>query len=90
MIKTPFLTGSAPAMRDFVVAAWQRTRHRERELCTVMAGTAEQAIAAIASARPLQHQPGVYEAWPADDPASNLRVVYEHSRRQLPLRPERD
>jgi hypothetical protein len=77
-------------MRDFVVAAWQRTRHRERELCTVMAGTAEQAIAAIASARPLKHQPGVYEAWPVDDPASNLRVVYAHSRRRAPLRPERD
>jgi hypothetical protein len=77
-------------MRDFVVAAWRRSRHRERDLRLVVAGTAEQAIVAIASARPLHHQPGVYEAWPANDPASNLRIIYAPARRQLPLRPERD
>ncbi len=77
-------------MRDFVVAAWKRSRHRERDLRHVVAGTAEQAIVAIAAARPLHHQPGVYEAWPADDPGSNLRITYATARRQLPLRPERD
>jgi hypothetical protein len=77
-------------MRNFVVAAWERNRHRERELRHVVAGTAEQAIVAIAAARPLHHQPGVYEAWPADDPGSNLRITYAAAARQLPLRPERD
>jgi hypothetical protein len=82
--------GNPSPMRDFVVAAWERSRHRERELRHVIAGTAEQAIVAIAAARPLHHQPGVYEAWPADDPASNLRITYAAASGQLPLRPERD
>ncbi len=77
-------------MRNFVVAAWERNRHRERELRHVVASTAEQAIVAIAAARPLHHQPGVYEAWPADDPGSNLRITYAASSRQMRLRPERD
>jgi hypothetical protein len=77
-------------MRDFVVAAWQRNRHRERDLRHVVASTAEQAIVAIAAARPLHRQPGVYEAWPADDPGSNLRITYAAANRQLRLRPERD
>jgi hypothetical protein len=82
--------GSPSPMRDFVVAAWERNRHRERDLRHVIAGTAEQAIVAIVGARPLHHQPGVYEAWPAADPGSNLRITYAAATRQLPLRPERD
>jgi hypothetical protein len=82
--------GNPSPMRDFVVAAWERNRHRERQLRHVVASTAEGAIVAIAAARPLHHQPGVYEAWPADDPASNLRITYAAAARQLPLRAERD
>ena len=75
-------------MRRFVVAAWVRRRHRERELHQVTADTAEHAIVEVASARPLAEQPGVYEAWPADSPECNLRITYAVPRRQLRLRPE--
>jgi hypothetical protein len=74
-------------MRSFVVAAWERRRHRERELHEVEAETAEHAIVAVASSRPLADQPGIYEAWPADSPELNLRITYAHHRRQLRLRP---
>ena len=75
-------------MRRYVVAAWERRRHRERELHQVTADTAEHAIVEIASARPLDEQPGVYEAWPAESPELNLRITYGPPRRQLRLRPE--
>jgi hypothetical protein len=76
-------------MRNFVVAAWERRRHRERELHQVTAETAEHAIVAIASSRPLEQQPGVYEAWPAEQPELNLRIIYAAPRhRQFRLRPE--
>ena len=74
-------------MRSFVVAAWERRRHRERELHEVTAETAEHAIVAVASSRPLEEQPGVYEAWPAEQPELNLRITYEAPRRPLRLRP---
>lgn len=76
------------AMRNYVVAAWARRRHRERELHEVTAETAEHAIVAIASSRPLEQQPGVYEAWPAEAPELNLRITYAAPRRQLQLRSE--
>ena len=64
-------------MRNYVVAAWERRRHRERELHQVTAETAEHAIVAIASSRPLEEQPGIYEAWPAEaaraEPPHHLR-----------------
>jgi hypothetical protein len=72
-------------MTNFVVAAWERRRHRERELHKVTAETAEHAIVAIASSRPLEKQPGVYEAWPAEKPELNLRITYAAPRRQLRL-----
>ncbi len=72
-------------MTNFVVAAWERRRHRERELHKVTAETAEHAIVAIASSRPLEEQPGVYEAWPAEKPELNLRITYAAPRRQLRL-----
>jgi hypothetical protein len=75
-------------MRNFVVAAWERRRHRERELHQVTAETAEHAILAIASARPPEQQPGVYEAWPADSPELNLRITYAAPRRRPMFRPE--
>ena len=75
-------------MRNFVVAAWERRRHRERELHQVTADTAEHAIAAIASSRPFHRQPGIYEAWPAEAPELNLRITYAAPRRQLHLRTE--
>ena len=76
-------------MRNYVVAAWERRRHRERELHQVTAETAEHAIVAIASSRPLEQQPGIYEAWPAEaaraEPPHHLRGA---PARQLRLRPE--
>ncbi len=75
-------------MRSFVVAAWERRRHRERELHEVTAETAEHAIVAVASSRALEDQPGVYEAWPAEQPELNLRITYAAPRRQLRLQPE--
>lgn len=75
-------------MRNFVVAAWVRRRHRERELHRVTAESAENAIVAVASSRPLEQQPGVYEAWPVGSPELNLRITYAAPRRQLRLRPE--
>jgi len=76
-------------MRNFVVAAWERRRHRERELHQVTAETAEHAIVAVASSRPLEDQPGVYEAWPAEQPELNLRITYAAPRRrQLRLKSE--
>ncbi|HKZ12215.1 MAG TPA: hypothetical protein VJL81_00075 [Solirubrobacterales bacterium] len=75
-------------MRTYFVAAWERRRHRERELHHVTAETAEHAIVAIASSRPLEEQPGIYEAWPAESPELNLRITYEHPRRQLRLSPD--
>jgi hypothetical protein len=75
-------------MRSFVVAAWERRRHRERELHEVTAETAEHAIIAVASSRPLEEQPGIYEAWPVEQPELNLRITYAAPRRQLQLQPE--
>jgi hypothetical protein len=75
-------------MRSFVVAAWERRRHRERELHEVTAETAEHAIVSVASSRPLEDQPGVYEAWPAEQPELNLRITYAAPRRQLRLQPD--
>jgi hypothetical protein len=63
-------------VRNFVVAAWERRRHRERELSVVEADTAEHAIAEIAAALPAEQQPGIYEAWPVEDPAHMVRVTY--------------
>jgi hypothetical protein len=64
-------------MRNFVVAAWERRRHRERELHRVTAETAEHAIVAIASSRPLEQ------------PELNLRITYAAPLRpQFRLRPE--
>jgi hypothetical protein len=75
-------------MRSYVVAAWERQRHRERELHEVTAETAEHAIVAIASSRPLDEQPGIYEAWPAEAPECNLRITYAAPRLRPILTPE--
>lgn len=75
-------------MRSFVVAAWERRRHRERELHEVTAETAENAIVAVASSRPLEEQPGIYEAWPAERPELNLRITYAAPRSRVRLRAE--
>jgi hypothetical protein len=77
-------------MRRFAVTVWKRRRHRERKLRFLDSDTAEQAIATLASSFPEEEQPGVYEAWPVEQPGNNLRVTYERPRRrQLRLRPER-
>ncbi|HEX4306774.1 MAG TPA: hypothetical protein VHZ54_12090 [Solirubrobacterales bacterium] len=52
------------------------------------ADTAEHAILAVASSRPLEEQPGVYEAWPTEQPELNLRITYAAPRRQLRLQAE--
>ena len=71
-------------MRKFVVAAWERRRHRERELSEVEAETAEHAVVAVAVARESKGEV-VYEAWPDDDPGSNLRMILGRQHRQLSL-----
>lgn len=71
-------------MRKFVVAAWERRRHRERELSEVEAETAEHAVVAVAVAREGEGEV-VYEAWPDDDPGSNLRMILGREQRQLSL-----
>jgi hypothetical protein len=64
-------------MRNFVVADWERGRHRERRLRQVEADTAEHAVIAVAASGPIEDEEVVYEAWPAEAPASNLRMVLE-------------
>lgn len=63
-------------MRNFVVAAWERRRKTERELSVIKADTAEHAIVRLAASRPPAEQPGVYEAWPVDDPGSSVRLTF--------------
>lgn len=76
-------------MRKFVVAAWERQRRRERELRTVEADTAEHAVVAVAVTRQAdrRHVDGevVYEAWPEDEPGSNMRMILGQVDRQLRL-----
>ncbi len=70
-----------------MVAAWERSRRRERRLRLVEADTAEHAITVVASDREEAEQPGVYEAWPAEDPTANLRMTLARpGDRQLRLR----
>ena len=45
-------------MRNFVVAAWERSRHRTRALHEVEADTAEHAIEQVASDLPEDEQAG--------------------------------
>jgi hypothetical protein len=71
-------------MRKFVVAAWERQRRRERELRTVEADTAEHAVVAVAVTRPTEAEV-IYEAWPDDEPGSNLRMILARVDRQLRL-----
>jgi hypothetical protein len=60
-------------MRNFVVATWDRGRHRRRDLHEVRAETAEGAIQRIIAARGTR---AVYEAWPTREPENNLRMVF--------------
>ena len=70
------------------MAAWERSRRRERRLRLVEADTAEHAIGVVASGREEDEQPGVYEAWPAEQPELNLRITYAAPRRQLRVQPD--
>jgi hypothetical protein len=74
-------------MRNFVVAAWEQERRRERQLRWVEADAAEHAIVAVAASRPHDRRITVYEAWPEDDPTNNLRITLERRSRQLSVRP---
>jgi hypothetical protein len=73
-------------MRKFVVAAWERQRHRERELRMVEADTAEHAVVAVAVTREDRDAADaevIYEAWPDDEPGSNMRMILGRVDRQL-------
>jgi hypothetical protein len=74
-------------MRKFVVAAWERQRRRERELRTVEADTAEHAVVAVAVTRQVgaENKSGevFYEAWPENEPGSNLRMIFGRTDGQL-------
>lgn len=72
-------------MRKFVVAAWERRRHRERELRTVDAETAEHAVVAVAVTRTSETSEVIYEAWPEGEPGSNLRMILGRREQQLRL-----
>jgi hypothetical protein len=65
-------------MRSFVVATWDQGRHRSRDLHEVRAETAENAIQRILAARGTH---AVYEAWPSQEPESNLRMVFARRRK---------
>lgn len=69
-------------MRNFVVTAWERQRNPERELSVIKADTAEHAIVRLAASRPPSEQPGVYEAWPVDEPACTVRLTFAQRREQ--------
>jgi len=71
-------------MRKFVVAAWERQRRRERELRTVEADTAEHAVVAVAVTRQTEGEV-FYEAWPENEPGSNMRMILGRVDRQLRL-----
>lgn len=70
-------------MRNFVVAAWRKSRHRERALHRVEAETGEHAIEKVAASKPPDMQAAVYEAWPVREPENNLRVTLARPARQL-------
>jgi predicted oxidoreductase len=61
--------------KTFVVAAWERGRRRERRLRQVEADTAEHAVIVVAASGAVENHEVVYEAWPTETPASNLRMV---------------
>lgn len=63
-------------MRNFVVAAWERSRKPRRELHVVEADTAEHAIVKVAADLPEDEQAGTYEAWPRREPRNILRMVF--------------
>jgi hypothetical protein len=69
--------------RNFIVAAWGKSRQRQRELQQVQAKSHEEAVAVVAASRTLTKDGAVYEAWPAQDPGSILRITLE------PRRPQR-
>jgi hypothetical protein len=76
-------------MRKFVVATWEPQRRRERELRTVEADTAEHAVVSVAVTRQVGSESSegevVYEAWPEQEPGSNMRMVLGRVDRQLRL-----
>jgi hypothetical protein len=72
-------------MRNFTVAAWEKGRHRDRELTPVWAQTAEEAIEVVAALRAIRNGGAVYEAWPRNEPSCILRVTLETRRPQLRL-----
>jgi hypothetical protein len=67
------MAADAPAPRQFVVVAWEGDRRGEpRE---VEATTHEEAVALIVVPEALTEAGVVYEVWPAQEPASVLRVT---------------
>ena len=67
----------SPQKRNFVVAAWERRRRRQRDLREVPANSHEEAVALVAASRVLTTDGAVYEAWPAKQPGCILRITLE-------------
>jgi predicted amidohydrolase len=71
--------------RDFIVAAWQEGRRREREVRQVQAKSHEEAVAVVAASQTIEKENVVYEVWPAQEPHSLLRITLgprRHSRNE--------
>ena len=64
-------------MRGFVVAfPVAAGRERGAKFRLVDARSAEEAIGKVAEDRPDDQLPSVIEAWPENEPAHNLRIVF--------------
>jgi hypothetical protein len=69
--------------RNFIVAAWEKSRKRHRDLRRVQAKSAEEAVAVVAASRTLTEEGAVYEAWPVKEPGCILRITFMPRRPQL-------
>ena len=67
----------SPQKHNFVVAAWEKCRRRQRELREVRAKSHEEAVALVAASRVLTKEGAVYEAWPVQQPGCILRITLE-------------
>jgi hypothetical protein len=71
------------ARRNFIVAAWEKSRRRQRDLRRVQAESHEEAVAVVAASRILTEEGAVYEAWPAEEPGCILRITLKPRRPRL-------
>jgi hypothetical protein len=66
--------------RNFIVAAWEKSRTRHRDLRHVQAKSAEEAVAVVSASRTLTKEGAVYEAWPVKQPGCILRITLQPRR----------